>query len=658
MMTESRIPESLATALVTVLGVWSLHAWACVYTGTTFSLLRLILPFSLVVSGGVTWWLIRECATPQPPPPAEIHPADRISVYSIGTLVLAGVALAAWHRELVPFAVAWVAALLHLATLLPSASIGPATPTRATRWDLGALALAAIVAVIATTGLSRPDSDDAYYFNAVLAALAHPELAALSFDGMHGDVTVPIQQLIHRPQSYELLAAAVASIPGISPTFAYYVLLPAVMAAATPLAYWMVAKTCTPRTAWLAILLAVPLVLAWGDGHRTFGNYGFVRLFQGKAVYMCVFVPLVVWTGWAYASAPSPAAWLRLVLAQCAAAGLTSSALVVTPICAGIAVLAGAQPTRRGLKVLAFGALSSLPLLVVLAILKWEMYQLGPLISSGGIFKVVALIGTGWRGPISLFGLLALPFLAHAGAAPNAAWITRYVGLAFLFIFNGISGPLLGEWVAELLSWRLFWTIPLPALVAVAMAAALIGPREKTNSSMVTQIVTAMALWTFVTAQPWTTDADNHVTFSWGGAKRPERDIATIEKIMEQARPTSLVLAPEQLAVWLTGLENAPRLVSVRKFYTDNLRRHWGIEESRARMKLVRLVQGRLKSAETEVALDALIERCIDIVVVHRSVNKTPNIRNGLADRGYKSLKHDRHFIWRLENEAFQACSQ
>jgi hypothetical protein len=67
--------------------------------------------------------------------------------------------------------------------------------------DLVAIALAGTIGAGLAISMNRWDVDDGYYLNAVVQHLEHPTLAVLSFDGLHGDLTAPIQQVMHRATS-------------------------------------------------------------------------------------------------------------------------------------------------------------------------------------------------------------------------------------------------------------------------------------------------------------------------------------------------------------------------------------------------------------------------------------------------------------------------
>ncbi len=185
-------------------------------------------------------------------------------IVGVSAIVFLG-SLAAWNRQ------------FFFAEIESTSSYQP-------RFENSVLLAVMFVTVIITLFVNRSDPDDAYYLNASMATLRHSDLPLLSFNGIYGDSTHSIQQSDQRPQTYMILIALLSNWTGLSPRIIYYELFPPLWAALVPLAYFVVLKRFCPKTAWVALPVSMLMLLAWGDGHRVFGNFAFVRLFQAKAV--------------------------------------------------------------------------------------------------------------------------------------------------------------------------------------------------------------------------------------------------------------------------------------------------------------------------------------------------------------------------------------
>ena len=62
------------------------------------------------------------------------------------------------------------------------------------RLELGALLALCALAALLTSGVRRPDADDAYYLSVATAALEFPDAAPLSLDTLHRSGLPPLEQ--------------------------------------------------------------------------------------------------------------------------------------------------------------------------------------------------------------------------------------------------------------------------------------------------------------------------------------------------------------------------------------------------------------------------------------------------------------------------------
>lgn len=643
--------QGTADALVAGFGCWGVYAWIMVYTGQTFRTLANLAWLPLFVSLALTAWLVLRqhegplVATPSLPP-------GRAPELTLAWAAVACVAVGFGA----PVLVAWAFGLVHLVAL--GSAWGPGEGplfARATGRDLVSVGLTGLLGMLVVLGVNKPDVDDAYYLNAIMSALRYPDLAVLSFDGLHGDTSAPIQQVIHRPQTYELFVATVARWLPIGPLSVYYITLPALFALALPVAQWRLAKAWTGRLAWLVVPVLLLLLVSWGHDHRTFGNYSFVRLFQGKGIFLFVLLPLVLHAAMVWSQRPSLSAWVRLCLAQCAAAVFTSTALVVVPIAAGLALLAGVVPAWRSLWRSGVGLAASLPVVGILLVVRHELALAGNLVSEGDDYGMEAVTGPGIRQGLTLLGVVAAPYLARTAGLSNAAWIGRLVAVTWVLVFNGVMSGWLAKGAA-LLSWRLYWASPVPLLLALSVAsgAALVprGVARRGGRALAGGAVLGGLL--FVASDGWTTARSAQVMWDFAGSKRPPR-FRIARQVADLTEPDDLVLAAEPIALWMTSFRDGPRLVAVRKFYTDNLSRYWGWPESERRWDLMRWVDGRpvdLTLGEVMVELDT---RCVDVVVTGTPFERQPHRGRALQQHGFVSQPSGSFFIWTRTDHA--ACT-
>ena len=153
--------------------------------------------------------------------------------------------------------------------------------------------LLAAACVVVTLISHRPDADDAFYVNVAVAMVDAPGRALLSKDTMHGVSGLPLPLPVYRVHSYELLNGALAYLTGIPAIYSFHWLSAAFAALLVPLAHAR-SSGSSPRSRWLATVATLVFILiAAGETHRWYGNFAFVRMWQGKAIFLVVFMPLV-----------------------------------------------------------------------------------------------------------------------------------------------------------------------------------------------------------------------------------------------------------------------------------------------------------------------------------------------------------------------------
>jgi hypothetical protein len=540
----------------------------------------------------------------------------------------------------------WCLALVHLTLLvhgrLPRSTRRLDTDPQVTVGEVTALAGICVVAVLITLGVHRPDSDDAYFVNVAVSALDSPERSLLTFDGMHGGLP-PLEQSVHLLQVYELFVAAVALITGFSVHTLYYVVFPAICTVAGVAAHWTMMRRLLPgRAALLGLATVVAILALWGDGHRTYGNFAFVRLYQGKAAYLFVVLPMIVGAAQQYRLRPSPRNWLFLALHQCAAVGLNINALVVAPTAAGLALLAGPRFTRSFGRTVATGLTASFPL----ALLAVGMYfRVVSFRSSPQVAPILlgyeTVLGT-HRTSLVLLGLLLLPDLALRARLPYAGWLCGYIWLVFLLLFCPATATALGHAIADVFSWRIFWAVPVPLLLGLTAGILATDrlPRRRIRLGVLGLWVTAFAV-----LGSHSVSKENWAWSNVGMFKVERVPYETAKRVMAIAPSGGLALVPEVVAVPLCGFHRKPPLVGVRLHYLKKLRGIIPDGELVWRINLFRYVSGEgnvltVTEAAREIEVHGITT--VALPCEHRDVQSLMDI---LAGQGFTITRRSDYFV-------------
>jgi hypothetical protein len=208
-----------------------------------------------------------------------IRPAHNLDPRIVG--LVAGVAVALSYAARPDVYQLWWSAVI----LLGFAAVFVCFRTRRARLSRAAARSGAALGQAATGVVlmlisHRPDADDAFYVNMAVAA-ADVQRALLSEDTMHGIPGLPLHLPAYRVHSYELLNGALAYLSGIPAIYSFHWLSAAFAALLVPLAHAKLFRILSPQR-WLATVAPVFVLVAVGETHRWYGNFSFVRMWQGR----------------------------------------------------------------------------------------------------------------------------------------------------------------------------------------------------------------------------------------------------------------------------------------------------------------------------------------------------------------------------------------
>jgi hypothetical protein len=657
-LASRQLSERTIEAACAVFALWTLCSHAAVFAGGSLRALLALFAAALLAAAGLRAWLLRAGAaatSPAAPAPAPAAPAPAADSAFARRLRLAlgaagGVAALTLDPRQHPIAlwcallgVLGVAAAFFLVREAPSAE--PPRRSRAAEPLLWGLALACALYALA---VHRPDQDDAFYVNVAVAAVDHPELPLLARDTLHGHFEWPIHLPSYRLHSYELAVAALTLLTGAPAIYVFHLLASALAALCVPLAHAQLFRLLAPRV-WLAATAALVLVLALpGDTHRWYGNFAFVRIWQGKSILLSVALPLVAAAGLRFALAPTRAGWLRLAAAQIAALGASASGLWLGPAVALTAQAAVLRPRARDLGTLGLGALASAyPIAAALA-QRAGMRERAPHLAErfapgeqlGRAFTTVLGDST-----LVMVGVAAL-FLAWACwgrglarrfaiAAPLAAALVLLAPWADAFVRANLTGPSF---------WRALWAVPIPILIALVGVAPLQWPGARGRAA-------AAALWAlfaFGVPGDYGFGAGNAARLGWPGLKVPPDAYGWAERIQALA-PGQPVLAPPRINSWIPTFHGHAFPLAVR-FYLTPLREVIGEREYRERLRLVRLADGEPAGpAGLQAFAEGLERHGVRLVCLRRSEHAPP-LRALLRRAGFRrQVVGTRDEIWLRE---------
>lgn len=350
--------------------------------------------------------------------------------------------------------------------------------------SLAAGAIMIIWAILAISSF-RPDADDYVYVPNAVYALANPE-SPLGFvvRGLvpsGGQTITSFNVAISLP--FEYSQAILAHFTGLQYLDVYYLVMPALAGGAMAAAalYLTAQFPLSPLAAVLGCAVALAALLLMGETHRAFGNFSVTRAFQGKTLLLSVGIP--VWTGAtiAFFRQPRTSTWLLLLATGTAMLGATTSSIVVLSLLTLLLALAVAV-TARGFKslfapTLLYGAsLSYVAGYAVVFLATGYHRRLGsaspanlgwPLDFSGHFAFMVQPEQPVWL----VMAAVALMVVLLLAERPVKLFVCAWTGLGVALYLNPVVAETLITYVTSPNHyWRLFYLLPVPLLISLAVA--------------------------------------------------------------------------------------------------------------------------------------------------------------------------------------------
>lgn len=284
---------------------WTLYVHLIVSTQASFTTLLQGLPLAVVVAIAATvgWFRLRDPAAVRGTETrqANIAPAGHAGSGDGGqrrVVALVALALALlWVGLLaagMPYAVFWWGGLLamcgtwgwHLRgrTQRPRAESTRKYPA----WIVpGVVALAIGIVLVA----NRPAADDAFYLSIPATLLRFPQQPVLLHDTMYRLPENPLLLPFYRLGSYNVLIGVFARLTGIHHLVVAYLILPALFAALSVLAWVYLLRRIVPARWPVVLPILFACVMALGEANRAYGNFAFVHLSHGKGILATCMVP-------------------------------------------------------------------------------------------------------------------------------------------------------------------------------------------------------------------------------------------------------------------------------------------------------------------------------------------------------------------------------
>ncbi len=428
----------------------------------------------------------------------------------------------------------------------------------------------AIGGAIASLHIVRPNGDDAYYISRSVWVAQHGTIPVN--DVIFTNQTVP--HIWGEPpiSSIEVLIGALARLCGAPAASATYLVALPILTFFAIWAAWMLVRRWAPGRPGLCFCVAM-VYLYWGgvDG-GTFGAFHLVRMWQGKAAFVSLMVPLVYAYLTDWAERRSGRSLVLVLAAGIAAAGLSSAAVYVLPLVALAAVvplLVVAVPLLAAARFKIAAGLAGCAVYIVIAgLLVAELSPLAPSTQGGAVSPAsvwTSVLVPGVFGAVGGIAVWAGPWLVRRGAPAFLA--TGVALVATLLILPGLL-TLIGEKTnASPVMYRTLWALPVPVLAGLLAAVPLSPARFKVAARLLAPVpavaVVVALIWSGLplVSPPLTVWASHP---SW---KYYPSALTLASEVVAADRHHGDVLAPWQVMAAMPRLTTLVHAVDPREYY-------------------------------------------------------------------------------------------
>ena len=655
------IGDSVLAASACFFGIWTVYCYAMVLSASSFSDLMAWSFVPLVIALGL-WAVCTGKVSLVDKRRAEIIAKPALSpdpnsgaLWALVALFISALTLRIFDNHYWPV---WIlllcSSMLVFRCVSTSAALcndAPVPRPNGQRAGIVAFVLFGIVLVAVT---HRVDPDDSQYLNFVVTAMDFPLEPLFSHSGLWQDPKVPLELPIYKFHTYELLVAALSDVFGVHHKTVYYLILAPIFGGIAVLLHWKLAQHLVPQYAFSVLLAWLVLMIALGESHREFGNFAFVRLFQGKSLLVTIGLPLCLLLGLRFAEFPDGRRALPLGMAIIASTGLSSSAFGTVPFAVAAALCGGFLGASRVVvkRIIAVGLASGLFLGAIGLFLVAS-------IKSGNEIHGVSLFGSGTGLSIVLgegiLGELILVLFPIAPLFVAGFRRRRLYAVTTLILVGAVLNPWSGDFLAKnldkALEWRLFWSVPFVISASISMVglAALLAQKVPWLKRYAVLLIMLAAVLFF--SGQWSVSPGNRVVIAFPRLKVEPTPHALAEEIVRRAPLRSTIYASSSIAEWITTFHVHPYPLIVRPVYLgfSEIQNYFGASELDRRRRVMGFLEGRDRAPPTAAFFQSQLAIDRPTFVVYDSrVEMGPVIEEVLGAAGYVGEKRGTHRLWHL----------
>ena len=389
------------------------------------------------------------------------------------------------------------------------------------RLELFLLVIFVLIAVLLTICLNRPDVDDKTYLSIALGVLDFPNH---SFSEVPSFDIVPKYYLM---TSYEMFRAAISYVTGMPILISYYLVVPGFFAIFVVLTHWRLLRVMSDGN-WIAgLTFLLLLMIAWGDVHRTHANFGLVRMFQGKACFVSIVVPGMLFYFYKFMETSSKKYIVLLIFTMVCGVGFSPTGVSVGTMTLVLLLFCNFKFKINSVKQCLYSLLPCVLPLLIGGVVFFKMgvssrgvhTAQGVLPSTTTLEMITFVMGKGLRGGYAMFCLLISPFLINNNVIK--VHYRNYVIICLILLAFPWTSDIVAKLSTSTGSWRWLWCIPFPAIMAL-VASKLFSFEYKSINGSFLFIVLCLSFYFAGTRN--IISLENYTTLTWPSPKIAEQN--------------------------------------------------------------------------------------------------------------------------------------
>ncbi len=450
-----------------------------------------------------------------------------------------------------------------------------------------------ILQIVLTALFYRSDADDSFYVSN--STLFKDSVNINEYDSSFGDTslsTVPMYDF----QVWETMISVYGFIFNIEPVIIAHTLLIPILIILTNIANYVLGEKLLKdkNKAYIFSIIIMIFNLFGGYSTYTVGSRLLSRIWQGKSIYLCVVLPILIAYILDSIEKLDKNLYLELLICNLAGIGLNPTSLFILGF-ETLFLIVAISIKKKSVKYIIHMIPSTIAIALFTIMIYIRTNQYSAQVSAAStitysqIWHIIKVFFSGYSAIYVILYVLASILIIKKGTIEQKTYLIYAPLLMFIFVWNPISGKVVAENVTKVATfWRVYWLIPVAQGIIVGMLLLLdIIKNKYAKYSFVFASILVICL-----CGKWLISYENGYILTNNIEKLPDETIR-FGNIISNYNVDKSVIAMEGVNTTLRQKYNNVKLLFSRNQYVLDLIAYRGNTESaNERIKLQNIIDG------------------------------------------------------------------